>query len=129
MEDSKIKVLVIDDEADFRQLMTFWLQSKGYGVVTAENGAKAIEMIKADSPDIVFVDLKMPVMDGIETIKNIRGFDKELPIIIISAHVEDPRVKETAAYGISGEFCKGWDFKRGLSLLETVLRTHKKLKK
>lgn len=129
MEERKILVLVVDDEADFRKLLTFWLEFKGYAVITAENGQRAIESIKEKSPDIMFIDLRMPVMDGIEAIKKIREFDKELPIIIISSYIDDPRVKEAVAHGISGEFFKGGDFKDGLSLLETILRTHKNLKK
>lgn len=129
MEDRKILVLVVDDEADFRKLMTFWLESKGYGVIAAENGERAIDLVKEQGPDIMFVDLRMPGMDGVETIKRIRQFDTELPIIIISAYVSDPRVQDAVPYGISGEFYKGADFRGGLSLLETVLRTHKKLKR
>ncbi len=128
-EDKKIVVLVVDDQADFRELLSFWLQSKGYAVITAEHGKMAIEQIKAKSPDIMFIDLRMPVMDGIEAIKAIREFNTELPIIIISSYIDDPRVKEAVSCGISGEFFKGGDFKDGLSLLETILRTHKKLKK
>ena len=128
-EDKKISVLVVDDQADFRELLTFWLQSKGYAVITAEHGKRAIEIIKEKAPDIMFIDLRMPVMDGIEAIKNIRQFNTDLPIIIISSYVDDPRVKEAVSYGISGEFFKGADFKDGLSLLETILRTHKKLKR
>ena len=128
-EDKKISVLVVDDQADFRELLTFWLQSKGYAVTTAEHGKRAVEIVKEKTPDIMFIDLRMPVMDGIEAIKNIRQFNTELPIIIITSYVDDPRIKEAVSCGISGEFFKGGDFKDGLSLLETVLRTHKKLKK
>ena len=129
MGEGKILVLVVDDEADFRKLLTFWLESKSYAVIAAENGQEAIELVQQKSPDIMFIDLRMPVMDGIVAIKKIREFDKELPIIIISSYVDDPRVKEAVSYGVSGEFYKGGDFKDGLSLLETILRTHKKLKR
>lgn len=124
-----IKVLVVDDEADFTQPMAFWFESKGYSVMVASDGESAIRMIKEDTPDIVFLDLSMPVMDGAQTLAKIREFDKDIPVIIISAYVEDRRVKEASSYGISGVFYKGKDFKEGLSLLESVLRTHKKLKK
>jgi CheY-like chemotaxis protein len=130
MDNKNIKVLVVDDEADFRRLMTFWLDSKGYSVVAASDGESAIQLVKKEKPDIVFMDLRMPVMDGIETIKRIRRFDKEIPIIIISAHIDDPREKDALPYKISGVFYKGKDFdKEGLPLLESALRTHKKLKK
>lgn len=124
-----IKILVVDDEVDFTQAMAFWFKSKGYAVISAPDGEKAIQRIKEDAPDVVFLDLNMPVMDGFETVKQIRQFDKELPIIIISAYIDDPRVRTLSSYGISGVFYKGADFSEGLSMLEVTLRTHKKLKK
>lgn len=129
MDNKNIKVLVVDNEADFRQLMTFWLESKGYLAITASDGETAIRLIKEDTPDVMFLDLKMPAMDGTETLKRIRKFNKDLPVIIISAYVDDLRAKEAIPYGISGVFYKGKDFDEGLSLLEAALRTHKKLKK
>jgi DNA-binding NarL/FixJ family response regulator len=68
-------------------------------------------------------------MSGAETLKRIREFNKDLPVIIISAHLDDERAKEANSYGVSGVFYKESDFSEGLTLLETVLRTHKKLKK
>jgi len=129
MENKNIHVLVVDDEPDFRQLMTYWLESKGYSVLVAANGEGAIQQVKEKKPDVVFMDLRMPVMDGIEAIRKIREFDKDIPIIIISAYVDDPKAKEAINYGTSGVFYKGKDFEEGLSLLEVALRTHKRLKK
>ena len=128
MDDKKIKVLVVDDESDFRQLMTFWLESKKYSVIASSNGRDAIGMVKKDKPDIVFLDLMMPEMDGIQTLKQIRKVNKDIPVIIISAYVEDARIVEAKYYNISGVFYKGKDFKEGSALLEAVLRTHKRLK-
>ncbi|TBR18430.1 response regulator [bacterium] len=129
MSDAKIKVLVTDDEADFRQVMVFWLNSKGYEVAQADSGETALKAIKDNPPDIVFLDLNMPGMDGVDVLKEIRQFNNDLPVIIISAYVESARLKEAEPYGVSGIFYKGGDFKDGLNLLETTLRTHKKLKK
>jgi two-component system response regulator (stage 0 sporulation protein F) len=124
-----IKILIVDDESDFRQLMRFWLESKGYFVIEAQDGQTAIQVVKDSSPDVIFMDLRMPVMDGAESIKRIRDFDKNVPIILISSYLTDPKVKETMAYEISGIFSKTEDFQEeGLLLLEIALRTHKKLK-
>jgi two-component system NtrC family response regulator len=129
MDEKKITVLVADDEIDFRQLMTFWLESKGYIVKTAANGDEAVQCARQESIDIVFMDLRMPGKDGVAAIQGIREFNKDLPVIIISAYVDDPMVNTAMPYGISGVFYKGMDFNEGLSLLESVLRTHKRLKK
>jgi two-component system chemotaxis response regulator CheY len=129
MSESEIKVLIVDDQDDFRQLMKFWLERKGYSVIEAQDGQVALNMVKEHNPDIIFMDLKMPVVDGVQAIKMIREFNKDVPIIVISSYVSDPGVKEIMSYEVSGIFYKGKDFQEGLTLLETALRTHKKLKK
>jgi two-component system response regulator (stage 0 sporulation protein F) len=127
--DKNIKILLVDDEADFRQLMMFWLKSKGYSVISASDGKSAIQLVKNEQPDIVFLDLRMPVMDGVEVLKRIRKFNKDIPIIVISAYVNDPGARDVTSYGISGVFYKGKNFEEALPLLETALRTHKRLRK
>lgn len=129
MSNKEITVLVVDDQADFRRLTTFWLDSKGYATTAAADGKSAIELVKQKKADIIFMDLRMPVMDGVETIKEIRNIDNDIPIIVISAYVDDPKIQEAMQYKISGVFCKSKDSEeQGLSLLESVLRTHKNLK-
>ncbi len=128
MDKKKIRILLVDDEADFRQLMMFWLKSKGYSVTATSDGREALEMIKKDPPNIVFLDLRMPIIDGVEVLKRIRKFNKDLPVIIISAYVNDPGARDVNSYGISGIFYKGKNFEDAMPLLEIALRTHKKLK-
>ena len=114
--DRKIKILLVDDEPDFTKPMAFWLEGKGYTVLVAGDGERAIKVIKEDAPDIVFMDLNMPVMDGVQAVKKIREFNKDIPLIVISAYLEDERVRDVGSYGISGVFYKGTDFKEGLVL-------------
>jgi CheY-like chemotaxis protein len=128
MDNRNIKILLVDDEADFIQAMSYWFKSKGYSVLSAGNGQEALKLIKESPPDIVFLDINMPVMDGYQTLKCIREFNQDLPVIIISAYVDDQRARDTVRYGVSGIFYKGKDFAEGLSLLESALRAHKRLK-
>lgn len=125
----KIRVLLVDDEEDFRQLMVFWLELKGYTAITASDGKAAVEMVKKEKPDIMLLDIRMPLMDGRDTLKKIRRFNKNLPVILISAYVNDPRTKDILSYGISGVFYKAKDFNLVLPLLESALRMHKQLKR
>ena len=127
--DTEIKVLLIDDEADFTKPMAFWLKSKGYAVVETHSGKDGIVAAKEHNPDIIFLDLNMPGLGGIETLKQIRSFNVSVPVIIISAYVEKANTRDVENYNISGVFYKGEDFEKGLSLLEVALRTHRKLKK
>jgi CheY-like chemotaxis protein len=105
-----IKVLLVDDEEDFRNLLAFWLKSKGYSVITASNGEEAIKLVKTEDPAIIFMDLNMPVMDGADALRKLREFNKEVPVIIISAFVDDRKAKEAMEQGVSGVFYKGKDF-------------------
>jgi two-component system NtrC family response regulator len=129
MEPKPTQVLLVDDQTEFIQPMSFWLKSKGYAVRIAFNGEDAIKILQADKPDIVFLDLNMPKMDGLEALKRIRQFNKDLPIIIISAYVDDSRIIEARNYGVSGVFYKGKNFETSLTLLEAALKTHRELKK
>ena len=126
--DRKTEVMIVDDEFDFRKLMAIWLESKGYSVVSAADGETAINMVKAHKPDIIFLDLNMPGLNGIETLARIRKIDAHLPVIIISAYLEQMAVGETKKHSISGVFYKGEDFQKGLALIESGLRSHKKLR-
>lgn len=123
-----IKVLLVDDEPDFTHPLAFWLKTKGYLPQEVTSGEIALEIIKNSPPDIIFLDINMPGMDGLATLKKIREFNKEIPVVIVSAYVDDPRAREANDFGVSGIFYKGDELNEGLALLETILRTHKKLK-
>ncbi len=112
--DNKLMALVVDDEQDFRHLMVTWLESKGYSVAAVSDGRSAVNFVRENDPDVVFLDLNMPVMDGVETLKEIRVINKNIPVIISSAYFDARRSKEVNVYGISGIFFKHEDFNKGL---------------
>jgi len=126
---SPVKVMVVEDDKDFLYTIGYWLKSKGYTVVTASNGLEAVETIKKEPVDIVFLDLQMPVMDGVEALKNIRKLNKNLPVILITAYATDERISDAEQYGISGFFSKDKDFSESVTLIESILRVHRGLKK
>ena len=122
--DKQISILLVDDEEDFPQTFSYWLKRQGYAVSVAHNGLEALEKIKKDSPDIVFLDLVMPNMDGYEVLKLIREFNQELPVIVMSAYVEDSRLqKKIDFYGASGIFYKGDEFQEASTLIKSALKT------
>lgn len=82
----KIRILVVDDEESMRDSLSEWLREDGYEVESVESGEEAIEKVKKSKWTAALVDLKMPGMDGIETMREIKKLDKELPIIIITAY-------------------------------------------
>jgi len=83
---SNIKILVVDDELIVRESMGNWLQEEGYMVNTSENGHDALEKIKTGTYDLAVVDIKMPGMDGIELLRNIKEIFPDLPILIMTAY-------------------------------------------
>ncbi|MBQ6889449.1 MAG: response regulator transcription factor [Oscillospiraceae bacterium] len=82
------KILVVEDDATVRNLITTTLRSNHYPYITAGNGEAALAAASAQQPDIVFLDLGLPDLDGVEVIKRIRCWSK-MPIIVISARSED----------------------------------------
>ena len=82
------KILVVEDDSTVRNLITTTLKSNNYTYITAANGEAAIAAATTQQPDIVFLDLGLPDMDGVEVIKRIRSWS-QMPIIVISARSED----------------------------------------
>ncbi|HJA13972.1 MAG TPA: sigma-54 dependent transcriptional regulator [Candidatus Butyricimonas faecavium] len=80
------KILVIDDERSIRNSMKDILQYEGHEVVLAENGMEGLVSMKSEKPDIVFCDIKMPKMEGIEVLERIKEFSADTPVIMISGH-------------------------------------------
>lgn len=126
MED-KTHVLLVDDEKDFLDPISFWLKSKGYLVTVANNGQSAVDLVRTNRPDIIFMDVNMPIMNGIEALACIRKFDKEVPVIIITAYGDKKNMDKVNQLGVSGFFPKKADLAQFVDVLETTLRTHKKL--
>ena len=84
-------VLIIDDEADIRDILTYNLKKDGFDVLTAENGQSGIEKAKAAQPDIIILDVMMPEMDGIEVCQILRSDEstKNILICFLTARSED----------------------------------------
>ena len=83
-------ILVVEDAEDARYLMRLELEHLGYLVIEAEDGKKAVEMALHDRPDIILMDLSLPIMDGFAATEKIRatGGLEEVPIIAVTAHQE-----------------------------------------
>ena len=84
-------ILIVDDFDDTRLLLRTWLQKKGYDVLEAENGRRAIAVADKMKPDLIIMDVEMPELDGLEatrTIRKLNGF-ADVPIVAVSAYGAD----------------------------------------
>jgi len=80
------KVLLVDDEEDFLEVMGERLSSRGIDVTTSTSAEEALELIEVDIYDAVILDLQMPVMDGIDTLKKIKKRHPEIQVILLTGH-------------------------------------------
>ena len=129
---AKRKILIVDDEPDFLEIMSARLEADDYEVTTAANGEAALNYVKNDKPDAVLLDILMPGIDGLEVLKRIRKMDESLPVYIITAFSTDERFKEANKLGASGFIVKTDDLAKEVenitSALDMSARFHKKNK-
>ena len=84
------RILVVDDSDDMRDLWNLWLTAHGFSVLEAQNGAEALHQVDERPPDLVLLDVMMPVMDGLETLRRLRAHaaTSSVPVIMLSAQDE-----------------------------------------
>src|SRR5687768_4924136 len=83
---SKSRILVIDDEAEIRRSVRMILEYEGYDVIEASSGPEGVALAEKEAPDLIFLDVKMPGMDGLEALQRIRAANDATPVVIISGH-------------------------------------------
>jgi DNA-binding NtrC family response regulator len=88
MPEEKSKLLVIDDDESIRKVLTVTLQDAGYQVLAADNGEKGLEIFADEGPDIILCDLRMPGMDGISVLKEIKARAPDKEVIVISGYAD-----------------------------------------
>jgi CheY-like chemotaxis protein len=107
-----MKVLIVDDEADIRRIGELSLQSvAGWDVVLAESGAQGVEAAKAHRPDLILMDMMMPEMDGLTTLKQLRH-DPDLestPVVFMTAKVQRDEISRYLEAGALGVVQKPFD--------------------
>jgi two-component system nitrogen regulation response regulator NtrX len=95
----KARILVIDDESAIRDTMRMILEYEGHDVLAAGSGPEGLAMVEREAPDLVFLDVKMPGLDGLEVLSRLRGLSDALPVVIISAHGTSATALEAGRLG------------------------------
>ena len=115
------RILVVDDEPQIRRALRTSLQAHGYDVETASNGGEAVLAAAEAAPDLVFLDLGLPDMDGTEVIRRVRAFS-EVPVIVLS--VRDQQADKVAALDVGADdyVTKPFGMEELLARLRATLR-------
>jgi two-component system response regulator (stage 0 sporulation protein F) len=103
------KILVVDDQFGIRILLQEVLEREGYQTFLAANGATALELFKRESPDLVLLDMKIPGMDGLEILRNLRKLNQTTRVIMMTAYGELGLIQEAMQMGALAHFTKPFD--------------------
>lgn len=117
----RAKVLVVDDEPVIRSLLSDVLREEGLDVVAAKGGEEGIEKARNDCFDLVFTDVHMPDIDGIEVLRAIKKLEKPVPVILMDSY-PDSLVEKGLSLGAYGCLHKPFELKGLRSILEDVLK-------
>ena len=122
-QDETVTVLLVEDTEDNRFMMRRLLEMAGYRVVEATNGEEAVKLAGSEHPQLVLMDLSLPVIDGLAATRAIRkldGFGK-VPIVAVSAHDSSDFQAEALAAGCNGYITKPIDFSQLEQLIARLL--------
>ena len=123
-----MKILLVDDEKDILEFLTYNLEKEGYNVVTADNGKKALEIAKKILPDLIILDVMMPEMDGVSTCIEIKKNPKLNDVLILFLTARSEEYSELAGFnaGADDYVVKPIKPKLLISRIQALLRRNKK---
>ncbi len=116
-EQSKGKILVVDDSPEIRELLWVFLEKRGYKVFVSSSGEEALIKVKTEKPKVVFLDIRMPGMDGLMVLKKIKEIDPLIKVVMLTSAQERYMVEEAKKLGADDYLTKPCDLKE----LEAVL--------
>jgi two-component system NtrC family response regulator len=121
-------ILVVDDEKNYLLVLSALLEEEGYEVLTSASSLEALEILKASDVDLVLTDMKMPGMDGIELLEQIKTRDAELPVIMMTAHGTVDKAVEAMQKGAYSYIMKPFDNERLTLFVKNAIATYKVVK-
>jgi len=124
---NKTNVLVVEDEPDLREILVYVLQDIGYNVFEAENGEVGLKVCQNEKIDAIISDIRMPKLDGVQLLKNMREKSPEIPVIFLVTGFADIKENEVYKLGANAFLNKPYDINELTQKLEDSLSD--KLKK
>ena len=117
---SKGSILIVDDEFGVRESLRILLQPY-YEISTAQGGEEVLKVIRERKIDLITLDLNMPKLSGIETLREIRKIDSEVPVIIITGYGTQKDEKEAFHYGVTDFISKPFNTSSIISVIDRIL--------
>ncbi|QTH43457.1 response regulator [Cohnella sp. LGH] len=105
----KKRLLIVDDQVGIRILLLEVFATEGYDTFQAANGRAALDIVRTNRPDLVLLDMKIPGMDGLEILKQIKEYDRDIKVIMMTAYGELDMIKEATDLGALMHFTKPFD--------------------
>ena len=122
----KTLIMVVDDQFSDRETLKVILEDKGYRVATANDGTEAVDMVKSRHYDIIFLDVRLPGMDGIETFEQVKKIDPEATVIMMTGYTEEDLVKRAINDGAYTCIYKPFDMENVIGLVQEITKEKKK---
>jgi two-component system response regulator (stage 0 sporulation protein F) len=120
----KLKVLIVDDQAGVRFLLDIVVKESGHKSYMAQNGLEAIELACSVHPDLIFMDVRMPRIGGLEALRKIKETNPEIQVIIMTAYGSEQTVSDALKYGAWCYIAKPFDVNEIKKLLIKFVNEH-----
>ena len=121
------KILVVDDSKFARAIVINGLKKEGFEICEAENGKESVDIAKIEKPDLILMDVVMPVLNGIEATRILKNLQetKKIPILILTGQNSKEEILEGFNAGADEYLCKPFKFNELLSTIKTLLNLYK----
>jgi len=121
------KILAIDDENDVLLIIKTALAGQGYEILTASNGYDGLALAEDQAPDLILLDLRMPEMDGMEVLEQLRDNEKtqNIPVIVLTGISDKTKIREALDKGITYYIVKPFECQDLVSKIDLAIRTSK----
>ena len=123
MTAKKAKILVVDDMKGMRLTLAVTIEEMGYDVTGVEDGYQAIDAVKKAHFDLIFMDIKMPGINGVQTFREVKKISPGTVVVMMTGFAVEDLVKEALEEGASSVIYKPFDLEKVISLVQSVLKT------
>lgn len=113
-----IDVLIVDDQPGVRYLLDILIQDMGHNTYSAQNGLEAVEMVKKIKPDLIFMDVRMPVMDGLEALAKIKAISPRVEVVMMTANFTEETINKALEKGALKCIAKPFDVDKIKDVIE-----------